>query len=893
MTGDMERLATALQDRYKILRRLGEGGMATVYLAEDLKHEREVAIKVLKPELAAALGPDRFLREIRIAANLTHPHILPLHDSGETDGFLYYVMPFIDGQTLRERIDKEGELPVSEVVRIVRGVIDALAFAHSKGVVHRDIKPDNVMLAGGHAIVADFGVAKAVSEAKGGDQLTTAGVALGTPAYMAPEQATADPNLDHRADIYALGAMAYELLTGRPPFMGASPQAILAAHVTDQVEPVTKYRDQVSGELEAVVMKCLAKKPADRWQWAGDIVPYLETMATSSGGLTPAVSMSVAGQKPRSKSLLAVAGVLLVIVAGWAGRSFFAEESLAITVLRSTQLTRSAGLEVDPAISPDGREVAFVAGAFGRMRLYLQDTQGRSAAELAPDLDEDQRSPRWSADGRNVFFTYGSSAEGSIRAVSRSGGAVAELADDGSTIHFAEMRDSVTAVGFDSGLLLRFDVRTREPEYIVADRVGPDPHSPKVSPDGRLVAFVDRNAAWQLAANYAPSSVIVVPMQEGDVETVEISSGSFPKWNGIPVAVTDSVSMNFSPVWLPDSRHLLFVSDRDGSRDIYMQRVNSAGEADGTASRITVGADAHSISISDDGRSVAYSRFALRRNVWQIPIPRSGSVSIGEATMITSGNQVIETPSGSPDGEWFAYDSDVSGNFDIYRQLVDGGPPVQITRDPAADFYPNWSPDGQEIVFHSTRTGNRDIFVMDAFGGDPPTQVTTSPDEQRNPSWGPDGNSIIFSRNLGGIYVVRRDGRDEPWGDPELVVGGGGQNPRISPDGNWIADGGGGVVAIRNSQGEWTILVDPSSGRFANTGSLQWSADGSKIYFWGTDMDGHRDIWAVSIQGGLPQRVVRFGEADMVWNVFGIDPTNFYFAIGRIESDIWVLELDY
>ena len=187
MSDRLDDLKSALAGRYEIDREIGRGGMATVYLATDVRHHRQVAVKVLRPDLAAALGPERFLREIEIAANLTHPHILPLHDSGEAEGFLYYVMPYIKGDTLRERIDKEGELPVPEAVRIIRDVVDALAFAHAQGVVHRDIKPDNVMLSGRHAMVMDFGIAKAVSEATGRSQLTTAGVALGTPTYMAPE----------------------------------------------------------------------------------------------------------------------------------------------------------------------------------------------------------------------------------------------------------------------------------------------------------------------------------------------------------------------------------------------------------------------------------------------------------------------------------------------------------------------------------------------------------------------------------------------------------------------------------------------------------------------------------------------------------------------------------
>ena len=258
------RLTSALADRYRIERELGTGGMATVYLAQDVRHSRQVAVKVLKPELAASLGPDRFLREIEVAARLTHPHILPLHDSGAADGFLYYVMPYIDGESLRRRLDRAGELPIPEAVRVLREVADALAYAHEQGVVHRDIKPDNVLISGRHALVMDFGVAKAVSEATGRQALTTLGVALGTPAYMAPEQAAADPHVDHRADIYALGVMGYELVTGRPPFSGGSPQQVLAAHITTPPVPVTVHRPAVPERLANVIMRALEKKPADR-----------------------------------------------------------------------------------------------------------------------------------------------------------------------------------------------------------------------------------------------------------------------------------------------------------------------------------------------------------------------------------------------------------------------------------------------------------------------------------------------------------------------------------------------------------------------------------------------------------------------------------------------------
>ncbi|HUQ14489.1 MAG TPA: protein kinase [Gemmatimonadales bacterium] len=287
MTTVDSNLADALRDRYVLERELGRGGMATVYLAQDVRHHRQVAVKVLRPELAATLGSDRFFREIDVAARLQHPHILPLLDSGEAGGFYFYVMPYIAGESLRERLARVGEFPVDQAIKILAEVVDALAAAHALGVVHRDIKPDNVMLSGRHALVMDFGVAKALSEATGRNQLTTAGVALGTPAYMAPEQAAADPHLDHRVDIYAVGTMGYELLTGHPPFSGGSSQEILAAHITRAPEPITARRPAVPPALAAVIMRCLEKRPADRYQTAEELLAQLEPLAMSSGAITP------------------------------------------------------------------------------------------------------------------------------------------------------------------------------------------------------------------------------------------------------------------------------------------------------------------------------------------------------------------------------------------------------------------------------------------------------------------------------------------------------------------------------------------------------------------------------------------------------------------------------
>jgi len=291
--------------------------MATVYLAQDLKHDRKVAIKVLRQELSASLGAERFLREVHIAAQLQHPHILTLIDSGEADGFLYYVMPYVEGETLRAKLAREGEFPTGDAVRILREMVDALAYAHAHGVVHRDVKPENVMLSGRHALVMDFGVAKAVSEATGRQSLTTVGVALGTPTYMAPEQATADPHVDHRADIYAVGVIAYELLTGRPPFTGNTPQQVIAAHVTQAPDHVTRHRAAVPAPLAELVMRCLEKKPADRFQSAHQLLDRFEELAMPSGGMTPAgTAPHPAARRSRRPVYLAAALLFALTVGG-------------------------------------------------------------------------------------------------------------------------------------------------------------------------------------------------------------------------------------------------------------------------------------------------------------------------------------------------------------------------------------------------------------------------------------------------------------------------------------------------------------------------------------------------------------------------------------------------
>ena len=267
MTDLRDQLQTSLGAAYTVGRELGRGGMATVYFATDVRHDRPVALKVLHPDLGVSLGAERFQREIKLAARLQHPHILTVHDSGEASGLLWFTMPFIEGESLRDRLRREGQLPVADAVRIAREAADALEYAHQHGVVHRDIKPENILLTSGHALVADFGIARAL---RGGDsQLTGTGLAIGTPTYMSPEQATGERELDARTDVYALGCVLYELLAGEPPFTGPSAQVILVRTLTETARPLYTFRAAVPTALDAVIAKAMAKSPADRFPTIG------------------------------------------------------------------------------------------------------------------------------------------------------------------------------------------------------------------------------------------------------------------------------------------------------------------------------------------------------------------------------------------------------------------------------------------------------------------------------------------------------------------------------------------------------------------------------------------------------------------------------------------------
>ena len=854
--------------------------MATVYLAEDLKHRRQVAVKVLRPELAASMGPERFAREIEVAARLQHPHILGVLDSGDTDGFFYYVMPYVAGETLRDRLARSGELPIPDAVRLMAEIAEALAVAHKAGVVHRDIKPENILLAGRHALVMDFGVAKAVSDASGRQQLTSVGVALGTPAYMAPEQATADPQMDGRVDIYALGVLSYEMLTGHTPFPGLNPQQTLAAHVAQPPVSVGQQRAGVSQALEGVVMRCLAKRPADRFQTADDLLAALEPLEAPSGGMTPTHTMPASAATlslPRGgRRLGKPAGALLlaavVALLGWAllGRSATPSISIATT----TPVTNDPGMEIDPALSPDGTLLAYAAGPTGATRVFVRQVDGGRPVAIGDSIELGQRQPRWSPDGGRLLFISG----GKLIVGPALGGQTRALVQRRGTITGADWSADGREIAFTTGDSLRI---ARADDGVARAVAGaPGLHSPAWSPDGTTIAAVSGNEAFIRSLHYgnsAASAIVLVPARGGEA-----------------IPVTDRGSLAVSPAWLPDSRTLLFVSDRGGSRDVYSVDVSS-GTLRGEPRRVTTGLRPHSIAVSRDGRRMAYNLFTSTANIWSLPATSAGVLPASSATPVTRGNQVIEYVAVSADGQWLYYDSDRTGRAEVYRIPVSGGEPSQLTDAPGGNYLPEPSPDGREVAFQSQRSGTRDIFVMPAEGG-AAQPVRVAPGDDNGPFWSPDGKRLGFFSAGGdletGTYAVERT--ESGWSAPQPWADG----PLLRPDGRariaWSPDS---IVERSVDDGSTTLLwarqsaSDPTPRRLR----VHRTPDGTRIYFQGIvgTTSPRFGIWEVSMGGGTAREVVRFDDPDRLplWGGFATNGTHLYFTLDERQSDLWIADL--
>jgi len=566
-----DRLATALAERYTIEREIARGGMATVYLARDVRHDRRVAIKVLREEVAAAVGADRFLAEIRVTASLQHPHILPLFDSGKANGLLWYAMPFVEGETLRSRLVREGQLPIAEAVRLAREIAEALDHAHVRGIVHRDVKPENVLLRDGHALVADFGIALALEQA-GGERLTRTGLTLGTPQYMAPEQAAGERALDARVDVYALGAVLHEMLAGEPPFAAPTRQAVVRRMMHETPPALTARRPDVAPFVDSAVRRALAKHPSDRFPSTAAFAASLAVPLSS-----PVVEPEVAAPRGRTVSArAALYAVIATLVVGLVGGLIIDRTSITglwnseapaavqspdkLSTPGSPPLAGDVGLVVvdragrklngipaerpwTPRFSPDGRSVAY--GAFGAGRstsdLWATDLETGATRRLTDD-DADANDPQWSADGRSIAYSVRASGGKDLVLRALSGGVERVLASRDGTQFPSDWRRDGSALLF-------------------TEEAGEDKHDILVQPtDGSPARRFAATQADETAARVSPDGQWVAYTSDESGRTeVYLDSYEHPGRGRVMISQGGGVH----PVWRGDGRELYYW--RDGS----------------------------------------------------------------------------------------------------------------------------------------------------------------------------------------------------------------------------------------------------------------------------------------------------------------------------------------
>jgi Tol biopolymer transport system component len=717
-------------------------------------------------------------------------------------------------------------------------------------------------------MVMDFGVAKAVTEASGRQQLTTAGVALGTPAYMAPEQATADPQMDGRVDIYALGVLAYEMLTGYPPFHGLNPQQTLAAHVTQAPVAVGQRRPGLSPALESVVMRCLAKRPADRFQSADELVAVLEPLATPSGGMTPTHTVPISAVAMPSGMPRWVRGAIacvVVIAIGVTALVFLNRAPATAALLQPVQVTRSAGVQESPYITSDGKGVAYRILGPGDTASHIELRRGSDGSAVALAAAGTPRG--WSPDGDKFLIATPRGLEtvpalGGPSTLIVAGAQHGTWAPDGQRLVFVR-GDSLllrASDGKDAPLTESFD-----------------PHSPAWSPDGKWIAYVSGNSLYLDNWNIAVSSLWLVPVA-----------------GGAPIQLTAGNTLDLSPVWAPDSRRLLFVSGRAGSRDIYQLNLDSHGKPRGEPVQVTVGLNVSQLTLAPDGEHLAYSVVTNRSNIWRVKQPANGWVSSRAAELVTTDQESIESIWISKDGQWLAFDSDRSGTQQIFRRHLTGGEVQQITRGTSPAFSVVLSPDGREVAYHAIVNGFRRAFVASSEGGDQPVQVSpgTFPDE-RNPQWSPDGKRLSWSAIRNGdlhAQVVTRSAKG--WSAPREVA-----SPGAVVGSSWADTAGLLALDTVNRRVEVVDANNTEHPTRALTGALPdavrvgtlfaVSSDHRTIFF-----HSRHGVWVLAASGGAPREVLRFDDPLHPHATNARSVTGYagflYFTLQNPQSNIWI-----
>ena len=822
-----QRLTAALGDRYRIEPELGQGGMATVYLAEDLKHKRKVALKVLKPELAAVLGAERFVQEITTTAALQHPHILPLFDSGTADGFLYYVMPFIDGETLRAKLDRETQLGVEEAVRIAVEVADALDYAHQHGVIHRDIKPENILLANGRPMVADFGIALAVSAAAGG-RMTETGLSLGTPHYMSPEQATAEKEISARSDVYSLGSVLYEMLTGEPPHMGNSAQQIIMKIIADTPRPVTELRKSVPPNVAAAVEKALQKLPADRFETARRFQEALTNPAFA--GMPTAAATAVA----RRRGVMAAAGwgvaVLATVALGW---SRWAAPRAAPEP--STRFAFSLGNEssltnLHIAIAPDGRRILMS----GRAGLLIRDL-GALEPKVLSGIQGVR--PKLSPDGR--WVAYQTDVFGTTRKVQVEGGTPIEVGECESA-EWLNL-DTIVCLAPNWGIGRVSSAGGPVEQLTVPDTAAGEVGHwyPAALPGGRAILFVSYRR---------PASRIEALDLKTGRRVVVAENGVYPAYarSGHVLFVRDNAlfAVQFDPVTL-----------RTEGAPVPVLEDVAARPSDGNAA----------FAISDNGTLAV-----VRQSEWSVDTRVVWVSRDGREEPAIPSPGALRFPRLSPDQQRIVVTVGRDGAnrnlwvYDLPRELL-----TQLTRNAMSSFGGVWTPDGRQVVF-TNETPSYDVYRVPIDGSAVPSPVVSNIMDKYPGSVSPDGKGVAYEESWS--WAARRRIRVAPLdgsapganatphivvfradGTPGTLQVSGGETGATGP--KWTR--GGRELVFRRGTAMYSVDIDPAAGV---VGKEQKLFDGGYPSEHGYDVtpDGNRFLMVKTVDrpGVLPILVI-------------------------------------